>query len=107
MGIKMRIEVERQIVTRAIKDALKAGYALNIDYGDGDVLSEASADREVILSKIMQGDDDRVYYYKDGKCIGWAWFVYGNDGWDALSDYTTNLESVLAGANKLADRYSD
>lgn len=103
----MRIRVERKIVTRAVIDALKAGYALNIDYGDGDVFANPSADRKTVLSKIMQGDDDRLYYYKDGQYVGWAWFVYGNDGWDALSDYTVNLESVLEGANKLAERYSN
>ena len=107
MSVKMRIEVERKIITRAIEDALKAGFALNLDYDDGDVLSEPSADLATVLSKIMQGDDDRVYYYKDGECVGWAWFVYGNDGYDALSDYTVNLESVLVGANEVGDRYAN
>lgn len=97
---KMRIEVERKIVTRAIEDALKAGYALNLDYGDGEVFTGAITDRKQLLANIMQGDDDRIYYYDArGQYAGWAWFVYGNDGWDALSDYTVNLESVLAGAN--------
>ena len=105
--LRARIKVERQIITRAITDALKAGFALNLDYGDGDVLPEPSTNRQTVLAGIMQGDDDRVYYYKDGKCVGWAWFVYGNDGWDALSDYTVNLESVLDGAIKIGDKYSD
>jgi hypothetical protein len=108
MSIKQRIRIEKQIVTRAVKDALKAGYALNIDYGDGMVFQGAITDRARLLAGIMQGDDDRIYYYDArGQYAGWAWFVYGNDGWDALSDYTVNLEGVLTGANKLANRYAD
>ena len=25
----------------------------------------------------------------------WVWFVYGNDGWDVVCDYTINLESII------------
>lgn len=108
MSLKARIELERKIVTRAIKDALRAGYALNIDYGDGEVFTGAVTDSAKLLAGIMQGDDDRIYYYDArGQYVGWAWFVYGNDGYDALSDYTVNLEPVLAGAIRIGDKYSD
>ena len=30
--------------------------------------------------------------------------IYGNDGWDVVNDYTTNLEPLLAGATAEADR---
>jgi len=32
-----------------------------------------------------------------------VYFVLGNSGWDVISDYTTNLEALLAGANALAE----
>lgn len=35
--------------------------------------------------------------------IGWVRFVYGNDGHDVISDYTTNLESVLEPINAYAE----
>ena len=107
MSVQARIEVERKIVRRAVLDAISAGYTLNVDYGDGDVLSKPTSERKEIMDAMMQGDDDRLFYHKDGKHVGWAWFVYGNDGYDVLSDYTVNLETVLAGANKLAERYAD
>jgi len=39
-----------------------------------------------------------------GAPSGWVYFVYGNDGWDVVSDYTTNLEAVLKGSGELAER---
>lgn len=30
--------------------------------------------------------------------------IYGNTGFDVINDYTTNLETVLAGTNALADQ---
>lgn len=37
---------------------------------------------------------------------GWVYVVMGNDGWDVISDYTTNLEPLMSGANRLAEKYS-
>jgi len=31
---------------------------------------------------------------------------YGNDGWDVISDYTTNLEDTLAPLNKWCQELS-
>lgn len=42
-----------------------------------------------------------------GKRIGWVRMIYGNDGWDVMADYTTNLEDVLTDANKLADKLEE
>ncbi len=36
--------------------------------------------------------------------IGWVRFIYGNDGWDVISDYTTNLEPVMKLVQPLIDR---
>lgn len=34
---------------------------------------------------------ERLYVFKPGekKPFAWVYFVYGNDGWDVISDYTT------------------
>jgi hypothetical protein len=31
-------------------------------------------------------------------------FVYGNDGYDVINDYTVDLEDVLKSVNEYADR---
>lgn len=109
MSVKMRQEVERKIATKVIDDALAAGYALNTDISDGPELASPTSDRKTIIDSMFLGDKDRLLFYKkDGKDpIGWVYFIYGNDGWDVISDYTVNLEEILKGANVIVDSYAD
>lgn len=51
-------------------------------------------------------DDEYLHVYRvDKTYLGRVWLVYGNDGWDVISDYTVNLEHIMEGANKLSDKY--
>lgn len=99
-----RISVEHDIVTRVVNALHTAGYSLQTDQaGDGFEPAVPTADRVVILGHLMETHDERLYARKDGKRAGWVYFVYGNDGYDVISDYTTNLENVLAPINAYAD----
>ena len=121
MSIKMRIEVERKIVTAIVKDALKAGYRLTpslergYDREAGDPLL-GSTDVKAVLAELTAGDDAHLFIHAaDGPVIdgstlvsvGWVYFVFGNDGWDVVSDYTTNLDKLglMTRADKIAKRY--
>lgn len=112
-SVKIRQKVEREIVSAAVHALLKAGFLLNTDYGDSDVLDKPTADRDTIIKELFQGDDDRIYVYTadDLKAPeGWVWAVYGNDGWDVISDYTVNLEPYIGEGtvvDKLIESYSD
>lgn len=107
MSAKMRIHVERQIARRVVLDAIAAGYALNIDNGgEGVELPTPSIKVKEVLGAMFAADDDRLMFYKGGKYVGWVLFIYGNDGYDVVSDYTVNLESVMKGASALADKYA-
>ncbi len=107
MSVKMRQEVERKIATAFVKAAVNVGYAIAVDYGDGESKRLTSA--KTILAEMFQGDEDRLYLYNDmqGKPIGWVYFVYGNDGWDVISDYTVNLEYLMGPANAISKQYED
>jgi hypothetical protein len=98
-------QVEKKIVRKVIKDALAAGYALTVHNG-GDTVLEPSTNASEILETMFATDDEYLVYYKEGKRVGWVYFVYGNDGWDVVCDHTTNLEEVMQGATLLADKYS-
>lgn len=116
MSVKIRQSIEKAIATRFVKDALAAGkrLAVSLDRGyDVDEMLIGSRDEAKILEAMLAGDDCHVFVqYADGPLVdkgvimseGWVWFVYGNDGWDVISDYTTNLESLLKGANELATK---
>jgi pyoverdine/dityrosine biosynthesis protein Dit1 len=105
MSVKARQRVERMVCRRFILDAVHAGYAISVDDGEEVVLHNSTNVRE-ILSKMFSVDDERLYVMKDGKRFGWVRLIYGNDGWDVISDYSTNLESLMRGAAALADVYS-
>jgi len=103
----MRQEVERKIATAFVKAAVNVGYAITVDYGDGESKHLTSA--KAILAAMFQGDEDRVYLYNDthGKSIGWVRFIYGNGGWDVISDYSVNLEYLMDEAKAISKHYED
>jgi len=86
---------------RVIADALTAGYTLDVHDGE-EVTIKDSTDAAAIFSAMRTTDEDFLRFNRGGKSAGWVFFVYGNEGWDVVNDYTTNLESVMEGANALA-----
>jgi len=108
MSVKMRQLVEKEIATAFIKEALKANYSITVYDSEEDTLIR-SKDKTSILKAMFTSDDDRLYLYKDGAkdYYGWVWFIYGNDGWDVISDYTTNLDPLMPNVNKVIDKYED
>jgi hypothetical protein len=107
MSVKMRQHVERIIARRVLLDLIAAGYSINIDNGgDTEELSSPSIKIKEILAVMFATDNEDIIVYNGPKFIGWVRLIYGNDGYDTVSDYTVNLEKVLRGANKLADKYA-
>jgi hypothetical protein len=108
MSVKMRQEVERKIVTRLLKDAVAAGYWISVDNGEDEPTKNSQNIRK-ILKFMFQCDEERIYLHasEDEPLIyeGWVYLVYGNDGWDVIADYTTNLQHIMAGADKISDKY--
>ena len=99
MSVKMRQEVERKIAAAVIADALVAGYVISVDNGDEE--TKPMADFQLIIDAMFMTDEDRLYIWKAGQRFGWVSFIYGNDGWDVINDYTVNLESIMGTANKI------
>ena len=119
MSIKMRQEVERKIITAFVTQALAAGYrlAVSLDRGyDTDEMLLGSTDVEKIVDEAMAGDEAHIFVQPgEGPTVvkgsvvskGWVFVVLGNDGWDVISDYTTNLDKLglMTEAEKLAKHY--
>lgn len=108
MSVKMRQKVEREIAAQVIKDVLAAGYTIDVNNGEDTVIAK-SADADKILAAMFTTDQDTLMVYEvtsDAASFGWVTFIYGNDGYDVVHDYTTNLEAVMTNATKLADDYS-
>lgn len=97
--------MEHGIASVLVRDALAAGYMLAVNNGEDE--TKPSADYAEIAAAMFATDEDYLVFVKDGKRKGWVRFIYGNGGWDVVSDYTTNLEHIMGGANALSDRYSE
>lgn len=101
---KIRQQVEREIATTFVDAALADGYTIQVSPGDEGAVSTPT--RERILAEMFQCDEDRLWLHKNKK-RSWAYFVYGNDGWDVLSDYTTDLEHIMPIVNAAIEKYED
>ena len=128
-------ELEQRIVGRFVRDALAAGYNLAVssdrgyDVDDGMLLG--SRDYDAIMAEAFAADECHIFVqpadepavledettgrerlYGAGPAIrrvnsiGYVYLVLGNGGYDVVSDYTTNLETLLAGAMEISDAYA-
>ena len=99
-----RARRELQMVNRLLRDAKAAGYTITIS----DYEEEKGGTPEDLKDALFGLDEAHVILHKDGKRIGWVFLVFGNDGWDLISDYSANarVESLLKGCFALSDRLS-
>lgn len=112
--ICQRMLVEHEIAERTVKVLFAEGFQLLIENGDSERLGpfayqsaigmQPSAD--LVLAEMFQTDDEFLVVKKGAANHGWVRFVYGNDGWDVISDYTTNLEDVLKPVADWAEKLS-
>ena len=106
MSANLRQRVERSIVDRTVDVLLAAGYQLSVHDGE-QVTVERSSDAEKIKAALMTTDEDNLLAYEkdaEGDHYSWVRFVYGNDGWDVISDYGMSLEEVLKPVNEYAEK---
>jgi hypothetical protein len=117
-AVVKRQKVEKAICTKVVDVLLAAGYSLGVNDGD-DITIHHSTDRKAILKALFTTDEDYLYIYEQDSNVEdirwpdyWVRFVYGNDGWDVISDYcgATALDPYLGDGTevqKLVDKYAD
>lgn len=109
-SVLARQAIEVRIAAAFIDAALWAGYKISVDNG-GDEEGKQSSSKQVILEEMFQTDEDILFIYKPEagtkQSASWAKFIYGNDGWDVISDYTVDLEPLMQGeVERLQDEFS-
>ena len=109
MNLEILIEIEQQIVEKTVHTLIDQGYFLSVWDGNEFVTSRLSGSKSVIAA-MMQTDEDSLHVFDGkGKRVGVVCFVYGNDGWDVICDYSnalkTTLEPVFTLANRLEKQY--
>ena len=109
MNIEKRQEIERRIVRKVAEGLIAAGYAVTVDYGMDEPAIEASTSIKAIMAEVQACDEEWLIAMKADesgqmKRAGMVFFVYGNDGWDVINDYSVSLEPALKEAEALANR---
>lgn len=105
MSVKLRQELEKRIATEVINEALRMGHAISVNDGEETTLTHSRIAGD-ILAAMFTTDEDWLFIMDGVKDIGWVRFIYGNDGYDVVNDYTTNLEELMRPANELAEKYA-
>lgn len=114
-SLHQRILMERAVIRCAVAALIQHGFYVKLyDCDDHQALSdEASSEDSIfkIMDELLSCDDEYLRVYrKEGdksRFFGWIHFVYGNDGYDVISDNTVNLEEFIKPASDLADQLAD
>lgn len=107
MTLETRIKIEQQITGATIRALLGAGFSLGVFDGEEHTL-EFCKTPALVAKALMTTDEDHLTVFDNEKnFIGSVFFVYGNDGWDVICDYSTSLEEYLEPVNALADRLAE
>jgi hypothetical protein len=116
--VALRVLIERAIVRHAVQALIDAGYAITVDDGEETVLRSAE-EWQRVMPHIGHCDEEwlnimepRAGSENDAEGPKWRRFgsihlVYGNGGWDVLSNYTEHLEPVLERTLDLAAGIGD
>ncbi len=96
VGARPRCRMELKIVNALLKAIEDNDYTVKIEEYE----EEETPDLKKALFNL---DEANLYIYKDKICKGWIRLVFGNDGWDLISDYSIRLESLLKPVQEVAD----
>jgi hypothetical protein len=112
-AVQRRIRIERRLVLATVDALLAAGYVLGVDDGGAEMAAARGSDRAAIVDALMNTDDDTLCAWRvpaaedrddDPRPDCAVRFIYGNSGFDVVSDYSCSLESVLAPVFAMATR---
>lgn len=105
--LRLRALVEMGIVRRLVKDVCLAGHLISVDDGGDDLAVRLSTNVEEIIDACFAVDEATLRTYKDGSFTGSISLVFGNGGWDVISDYHTSLSALLKPVNDYAEQFSE
>jgi len=96
--IKQATEMRKAHLNLA-KYCLDKGYSITVDYGTDEDACTKSTNYAEIKEHVEACDEAYMHIYnQEGRRIGWAWVIFGNDDNELISDYS---------ATKFMDTWSD
>lgn len=90
-----RIKAEGQVAQRLVAHALAQGWSVSV-FDSEEWTVKRSRDNAKIMDALFTTDDDRLRFRDEaGEDKGTVWLVYGNAGYEVISDYSTSLEEFM------------
>lgn len=105
-----RIRAEGSIALALVSAALERGFTVSV-FDCEEWTVKRSTNKAEIVDALFTTDDDTIRLHTpEGERVGSFWLVYGNCGYDVVSDYTANdaCESIYNDViQPLADKLED
>lgn len=83
-----RIKDEMLIATALLDEAFRSGYEVIINNGDSS--EKFISNKTKALDFLSQTDEDIIEIWYNGTQQAWFYLVYGNYGFDVVSDFSNN-----------------
>ncbi|USM11454.1 hypothetical protein vBCbaSRXM_9 [Citromicrobium phage vB_CbaS-RXM] len=105
-----RIKTEGKIAAALIDALLAKGAVLHLNddsHGNGEWTVNGSTDKATVIQAMFTTDGDLLEAHDaNGEGLGWFMFIYGNDGWDVISDYRANefCDEIMKEIQPFVDR---
>lgn len=87
--IAKRIMMERRVCFALVDALLAAGCTVSHDNGEDEEVTK-STDKQAIRNAFFATDMESVAAYQGDGCVAWFSLIYGNDGYDVISDHSDN-----------------
>lgn len=87
IALARRIETEGRIARKLVQHALASGYAVSVYDGEAWALKRSRKLADIMGALFSTDDDTLVFRDAEGARVGSVNLVYGNDGYDVISDY--------------------
>jgi len=103
--IATRIKLEKQIVRAIVNRALANGWSIDV-YDGEEWTVKKSVSTSQTMKATMTTDEDVLRFRDADGVVGIVSLVYGNDGWDVVSDHSANdrMEAFMEPINELSDK---
>jgi len=111
MNLARRIQLEKRIARRVVRDLLAAGYVITVNNGGDKNEIPTRRTSPISLRPCFATDEEHLLVQNGARMsipasatldeTSFVFFVYGNDGWDVVNDYGTSLEPVMEPINRL------
>jgi len=106
-----RIDGERRIASALVRAILDAGYDVGVNDGEETTVVSTNNAKKAVDALFTTDEDYILVMSRTAPCaqLGWFRLIYGNEGWDVISDYSdttlcrnidASLESVVKSVEK-------